>query len=90
MATVQHPMFENTKRVVDDPEPWVEQGWREVPDEDPLDAVYTRPSDSDAPAETPAPDPTEAPKSDTGDTPKADPEPEMKTSRPKPSAPDKK
>lgn len=75
MATVQHPQFENTKRVVDDTAPWIEQGWLEVPDEDPRAAVYTdEPEDAgSAPAE-----------------PKADPDPEMKTARPKPTAPDKK
>lgn len=78
MATVQHPMFEHTKRVVDDPEPWIEQGWLEVPDEDPRAAVYTDAPEDAVPAEA-KPEPV-----------KADPDPEMKAARPKPAAPDKK
>lgn len=34
MATVQHPQFEKTTRVVDDPDPWVEQGWVLLSDRD--------------------------------------------------------
>lgn len=74
MATVQHPQFENTKRVVDDPADWVEQGWLVVPDEDARDSVYEAPADvtGSAPAESPKPEADE------------------KSARPKPTAPDKK
>lgn len=34
MATIQHPAFESDQLTVDDPAPWVEQGWILLPDQD--------------------------------------------------------